>query len=148
VGFFYVLFMAEKESPARIVIKIHPFCSNTETTEAKTMNENNSNYDALIKKGILISRNEICQDKINLISGAITAPLLETAWTFSGCNIETINRISNFLTHLYSEDRGNEMLDILRILYDVVSMEFPEDVDLLVTHQRHSNISYSPSCWT
>lgn len=98
------------------------------------MNENNINYDALINKGILSSKNEISQDKINLISGATTAPLFETIWTFSGYNIEAINRISNILTQLYSENQGNEMLDILRILYDVVGMEFPEDVDLLATH--------------
>lgn len=98
------------------------------------MNENNINYDVLIKKGILTSKNEISQDKINLISGAMTAPLLETIWTFSGYNSKAINRISNILTQLYSENRGIEMLDILRILYDVVGMEFPEDVDLLATH--------------
>lgn len=100
------------------------------------MNENNINYDTLIKKGILTSKNEINQDKINLISGAITAPLLETIWTFSGYNIEAINRISNILTQLYSENRENVMLDILRILYDVVGMEFPEDVDLLAGHPK------------
>ncbi|MEW6662565.1 MAG: hypothetical protein ACOY9Y_14225 [Bacillota bacterium] len=98
------------------------------------MNENSINYDALINKGILSSKNEISQDKINLISGAMTAPLLETIWTFSGYNSEAINRISSIFTKLYSENRGNEMLDILRILYDVVGMEFPEDVDLLATH--------------
>ncbi|MBA1335640.1 MAG: hypothetical protein HPY66_1266 [Firmicutes bacterium] len=98
------------------------------------MNENNINYDALIKKGILISKDEISQDKINLISGALTSPLLETIWTFSSFNIEAINRISSILTKLHSENRGTEMLDILRILYDVVGMEFPEDVDLLATH--------------
>ncbi|HYE82236.1 MAG TPA: hypothetical protein VEG39_08725 [Clostridia bacterium] len=98
------------------------------------MNENNINYDALIKKGILRSRNEISQDKINLISGATTAPLIETLWTFSGSNSEAINRISSIFNKLYSENRGNEMLDIMRILYDVVGMEFSEDVDLLVTH--------------
>jgi len=98
------------------------------------MNENNINYDALINKGILTSKNEISQDKINLISGAMTAPLLETIWTFSGYNSDAINRISNILTQLYSENRENEMLDILRILYGVAGMEFPEDVDLLSTH--------------
>jgi hypothetical protein len=50
--------------------------------EAKTMNENNINYDALIKKGILTSKNEISQDKINLISGAIPRHCLNH-WTFS-----------------------------------------------------------------
>ncbi|WP_034378249.1 MAG: hypothetical protein WHF31_00705 [Candidatus Dehalobacter alkaniphilus] len=98
------------------------------------MSEINTNYNALIKKGILISENLISKDKINLISGATTAPLIETIWTFSGNNIEAINRISDILTQLYSAGRESEMLDILRILYDVIGMEFPEDVDLVVTH--------------
>lgn len=51
------------------------------TKEAKTMSEINTNYNALIKKGILISENLISKDKINLISGAATAPLIETIWT-------------------------------------------------------------------
>ena len=98
------------------------------------MNENNTNYDVLIKKGILDSKNEIIQDKINFISGAMTAPLLETIWTFSGYNIEGINRISDILTQLYNAGREIEMLVILRILYDVVGMEFPEDVEHLGVH--------------
>jgi hypothetical protein len=102
--------------------------------EAKTMNKNNINYDALINKGILSSKNEISQDKINLISGAMTAPLLETVWTFSGYDAGIMDRITAVFTHLYSEGRESEMLDILRILYGVAGMEFPEDVDLLSTH--------------
>jgi len=98
------------------------------------MSEINTNYNALIKKGILISENLISEDKINLISGETTGPLIETIWTFSGNNIEAINRISNVLTQLFSSGRESEILDILRILYDVVGMEFPEDVDLLATH--------------
>jgi len=102
--------------------------------EAKTMNESNINYDALINKGILTSKNEISQDKINLISGALTSPLLETIWTFSGYDAGIMDRIAGVFTHLYSEGRESEMLDILRILYGVAGMEFPEDVDLLATH--------------
>lgn len=91
-------------------------------------------YQTLINKGILISKNEINQDKINLISGAMTAPFLETIWTFSDNNIEAINRLTDILTQLYSASREIEMLAILRILYDVVGMEFPEDVELLASH--------------
>lgn len=98
------------------------------------MKENNTNYDVLINKGILISRNEINQDKINLISGAMTAPLLETIWAFSGYNIEGINRISDILTQLYDAGREVEMLAILRIIFDVVGMELPEEVELLAGH--------------
>lgn len=91
-------------------------------------------YQTLINKGILISKNEINQDKINLISGAMTAPFLETILTFSDNNIEAINRLTDILTQLYSASREIEMLAILRILYDVVGMEFPEDVELLASH--------------
>lgn len=38
----------------------------------------------LCKQGILLESGEICRDKINLISGAVTAPLIEILWTFSG----------------------------------------------------------------
>ena len=104
------------------------------TKEAKIMNENNSNHEALIIKGILTSKNEISQDKINLISGATTAPFLETVWAFSGYETGTMDRILDIFNHHYSEGRESEMLDILRILYGVVGMEFPEDVELLATH--------------
>jgi hypothetical protein len=113
----------EKNKEKRVIAK-----------EAKTMNENNINYDALIKKGILTFKSEISHDKINLISGAMTAPLLETVWTFSGYDAGIMYRITAVFTHLYSEGRESEMLDILRILYGVAGMEFPEDVDLLSTH--------------
>ncbi|KJS13462.1 MAG: hypothetical protein VR67_04305 [Peptococcaceae bacterium BRH_c8a] len=98
------------------------------------MTENNINYDVLIKKGILTSKKEISQDKINLISGAMTAPLFETIWTFSGYDTGTMGRIMGIFTHLCSEEREREMLDILRILYGIVGMEFLEDVELLATH--------------
>lgn len=45
------------------------------------------------------------QPKINLISGAVTAPLLETLITFSGNDIETMGRISAIFAHLYSEKK-------------------------------------------
>lgn len=60
--------------------------------------------------------------------------MLETVWTFSGYDAGIMDRITAVFTHLYSEGRESEMLDILRILYGVAGMEFPEDVDLLATH--------------
>lgn len=98
------------------------------------MNENNINYDVLIRKGILTSKNEISQAKINLISGAMTAPFLETVWAFSGHDTEIISRITDIFAQLYNASREIELLDILRILYGIVGMKFPEDVDLLITH--------------
>ena len=98
------------------------------------MNGNNTNYDVLIKKGILNSKNGISHDKINLISGTMTAPLLETIWTFSGNNSEGMNRILNIFSQFYNAGREIDMLAILQILFDVVGMDLPDDVELLAGH--------------
>ncbi len=102
--------------------------------EAKTVNANNTTRDTLKSKGILTPQNDINRDKINLISGAITAPFLETLFTFSGNDPGTMDRVSAIFTHLYSEGREVEMLAVLRILYDVAGLQFPEDVELLASH--------------
>ncbi|MPN54328.1 hypothetical protein SDC9_201998 [bioreactor metagenome] len=102
--------------------------------EAKTVNANNITYDTLKSKGILTPQNDINRDKINLISGAVTIPFLETLFTFSGNNAGTMDRVSAIFTHLYSEGREVEMLAVLRILYDVAGLQFPEDVELLAGH--------------
>lgn len=88
----------------------------------------------LYANGILLPSGDISRDKINLISGAMTAPLLETLWAFSENDTEAMERISAIFTHLYSEGREVEMLAVLRILYDVVGMQFPEEVELLAVH--------------
>lgn len=88
----------------------------------------------LLTKGIVSQSGDICQDKINLISGAVTAPFLETLFTFSGNDAGTMDRVSAIFTHLYSEGREVEMLAVLRILYDVAGLQFPEDVELLAGH--------------
>jgi len=95
------------------------------------MNMINTSFDELIREGIIISETVINKDKINLISGTITAPLIETIWAFSGNNIEVIRKILETRTQLYSTGRENEMLDILQILYYIVGMEIPKNINLL-----------------
>ncbi len=55
----------------------------------------------LYDKGILLSSGEICKNKINLISGAMTAILVEAIWTFTENDAEAMERISDTLYHLY-----------------------------------------------
>lgn len=93
-----------------------------------------ANQSLLRDKGILLESGEICRNKINLISGAETAPLVEMLWTFSANDKCSMERISVLFTHLYEKDHEAEMLAILRILYDVVGMEFPEDIEHIGVH--------------
>jgi len=64
----------------------------------------------------------------------MTAPLIETIWTFSGYDTEAMERVSAIFTNLYHEGREAEMMAVLRILYDLSGLQFPEDVELLATH--------------
>jgi len=88
----------------------------------------------LLDKGIILQSGTICRDKINLISGAMTAPLIQTIWTFSGYDTEAMERVSAIFTNLYHGGREAEMMAVLRILYDLSGLQFPEDVELLATH--------------
>lgn len=97
-------------------------------TTAKT------NLSLLLDKGIILQSGLICQDKINLISGATTAPLIDTIWIFSDCDTGVMERVSAIFTHLYSESREVEMMAVLRIMYDLSGLEFPEDIEMLAGH--------------
>lgn len=88
----------------------------------------------MLGKGIILQSGAICQDKINLISGAMTAPLIETIWIFSGYDIKAMERISGTFNHLYNENQEAEMMAVLRILYDIAGLKFPEDAELLAYH--------------
>jgi len=96
--------------------------------------EKTTTRSLLLDKGIILQSGTLCWDKINLISGAMTAPLIETIWTFSGYDTEAMERVSAIFTNLYHEGREAEMMAVLRILYDLSGLQFPEDVELLATH--------------
>ena len=88
----------------------------------------------LLNKGIILQSGTIFQDKINLISGAMTAPLIETIWIFCGYDARVMERVSTIFTHLYNEGYEAEMMGVLCILYDVLGLQLPEDVKLLAGH--------------
>lgn len=91
---------------------------------------------ALSERGILLPNGAISQDKINLISGMIVAPLLETLFIFAGKEVSVIDRAFGLLNDLYNEGRETEMLAILRILHDITGLQFSEDVELLKNHSE------------
>lgn len=88
----------------------------------------------LIDKGVLRPSGEIVKDKINLISGAHTPPFVEMLWTVTNGDTDTTNRLYNILTGLYQDGRESEMLEVLRTLYGVLGLPFPEDVEQLAGH--------------
>lgn len=90
---------------------------------------------ALLDKGIILPSGEISKDKINLLAGAYVPPFVEMVWTVTGGEQETLDRIYSVLSGLYNDGRETEMLEVLRLLYGVLGLPFPEDVELLAEHQ-------------
>ncbi len=88
----------------------------------------------LTTENIISSTGEINKDKINLIAGVCTPPFAEMVWTVTGGETETVSRIYNVLNDLYRAGRETEMLEVLRLLYGVLGLLFPEDVELLTEH--------------
>lgn len=77
---------------------------------------------------------DIDYNYINLLSGATTSPFLETIQELSEGDTSTIQRINDLFTILYSSGEETDMLEILHILYSVVGMEFPQEIENLSTH--------------
>ena len=86
-------------------------------------------FDPLRENGTLLPDGTIHKDKINLISGAHTPTFAETVWALTDKDGGTLNRLTNLFAQLYSGGRENELLEIIRILYDVVGLQFPQDFE-------------------
>lgn len=91
---------------------------------------------ALIDKGIVLPSGEIGRDKINLLSGAYTPPFVEMLWTVTGGDTETADRVYSVLGGLYTDGREADMMEVLRMLYGVLGLQIPDDVELLSEHPQ------------
>lgn len=90
--------------------------------------------NSLIVNGIISQSGEINKDKINLISGTVTPPFVESVWVMTAGDADTVARMKTILTTLFNEGRTDEMLDILRLLYGVLGLRFPPEVEQLAGH--------------
>lgn len=89
---------------------------------------------SLITANIISPSGEVSKDKINLLAGAHTPPFVEMLWTVTGGDTDTTDRVYTLLSDLYQEGRETEMLEVLRTLYGVLGLAFPDDVEQLAGH--------------
>ena len=93
-----------------------------------------TNLSLLHDKCILLPCGEICKSKINLISGSMTVPFVETIWTFTENDAETLQTILATLNYLYHKNHEVEMMVVLLILYDISGLLFLEYIELIAEH--------------
>lgn len=90
--------------------------------------------EKLKKLGVLRTTGEVNKDKVNLISGAYVPAFVEMLWTVTNGDRETTDRLYELLSGLYSSGREAEMLEAIRVLYGVLGLVFPAQVELLAAH--------------
>ncbi len=90
----------------------------------------------LISRGIIQHTGEINKDKINLISGTVTQPFVETLCATINGDMDTINLMTNMFTRFYNQGRGQEFMDMLRLLHGILGLQFSEDVEMLADYPK------------
>ena len=71
-----------------------------------------------------------------MISGTITAPFVDAIWIFTEKDAEAMERIISILNYLYHNGFETEMITVVHILFDILGLKFPEDVELLINHKE------------
>lgn len=90
--------------------------------------------NSLISKAFILPTGEISKDKINLFSGAVTPPFAETIWVMTDGDMDAVNRMTSLFTKLLDDGQEQVFMDTLRLLYDVMGLQFPEDMEMLSDH--------------
>lgn len=85
----------------------------------------------LYHKGILTHEGKICKDKINLVSGAITKPLVEMIWVSTGGDMDTVNRITDILVTMNNRNDRPKLFKIIQMLYGVMGIQFSDEAALM-----------------
>lgn len=85
----------------------------------------------LIQEGILFSDGEINLNKLNLISGATIPRFCDYFWETSLREKDIVSRLCSLMQTMYEEGRHDEMMNILFILYGLVGLDLPDELELL-----------------
>ena len=73
-------------------------------------------------------------NKINLISGAVAGPLIKSLWEMSDCNPDVPKRLYQILSRLSAYGLEREVMELIRLLHDILCMKYPDSVSRLSGH--------------
>jgi len=97
--------------------------------------EGNPN-NILLENGTLFPDGTVHKDKINLLSGAHTPDFAEMVWTITNGDRDTINRMTDLFTQLYSEGMEQELMNVICLLHGVIGMQLPKEIEALTEHKE------------
>lgn len=85
----------------------------------------------LSNKGIIQSSGEICKNKINLITGAITQPFTEMIWLATSSDMLLINDFIRILITMNTPSDRHKLFKFIQLLYGFMGLDFPEEAVLM-----------------
>jgi hypothetical protein len=89
----------------------------------------------LIDKGIIFQSGEICKDKINLITGAMTLPFAEMVWVTTNGDRDTINRLTEVFVSMNTPTDRGKLFKIIQMLYGLMGLQFSDETAYIPTHK-------------
>ena len=89
----------------------------------------------LTATGIILQSGEICKDKINLITGAMTLPFAEMVWVTTNGDMETINRLTEILVSMNTPADRGKLFKIIQMLYGLMGLQFSDEAAYIPTHK-------------
>ncbi|MDO5396515.1 MAG: hypothetical protein Q4G33_01170 [bacterium] len=92
--------------------------------------------DLLIENGILLPNGEICKNKINLVSGAMTQPFAEMVWGSTGGDKETLNRLTDILVTMNTDTDRDKLFKLIQMLYGLMGVKFPDEAFYISRHKE------------
>lgn len=95
-----------------------------------------SNPNLLVYKGIISPTGEVNKDKINLLSGAFTQPLVDSILATTNYDKQTIIELVGFLQKLFVNTQRAEMLELLNLLYRLEGLHIPQEIQALKQHSE------------
>ena len=97
---------------------------------------NPTTLNALVQAGILFPSGEPDRNKLNLISGTSIPQFCDFFWETSLRDKELVTKLNTIMRTMYDEGKHKEMLDVLLLLYGLVGLEFPNELELLQEHPQ------------
>lgn len=92
---------------------------------------NPSTENAMAQAGILFPSGEPDRNKLNLISGATIPQFCDFFWETSLRDKELVTRLRAIMQMMYADGKHREILDVLLLLYGLVGLKFPNELELL-----------------
>ena len=92
---------------------------------------NPSTENAMVQAGILFPSGEPDRNKLNLISGTTIPQFCDFFWEASLRDKELVTKLRVIMQTMYDDGKHREILDVLLLLYGLVGLKFPNELELL-----------------